>query len=105
MKTLAIALGLTLAASTAALADGSTARDAVLLPQDTAAVTAQAPIAETGVPSNLQLGISPRASGPSFDGGIDYTATASIGATADVSSNGYVNLSQQPRLGDGVRAY
>ncbi|MBW3096859.1 hypothetical protein [Pseudohoeflea coraliihabitans] len=105
MNKLIIALGVAALTSTAAFADGSTALDANFLPQETAAFTTAAPMAQNNEQSNLQRGVSPRASGPSFDGTIDYTATASIGDDASVSGNGYVQLWTQPRLGDGVRAY
>lgn len=102
MKNLLIALGLTVAASSAAYADGSTALDAVYLPQQTAASNPAAPVVtDDALTPNLIAGTSPRLQGPPADATIDFTATASIGATGQA----YANPSELPRFGDGVRAY
>ena len=102
MKNVIIALGLTLATSSAAFA-GGTALDAVLLPQDTAASNSAATISTSAV-NNEQTNFARFGDGtPMFTapvaGSIDYTATASIGS----SDNGYSVTG--PRLGDGVLPY
>jgi len=102
MKNVIIALGLTLATSTAAFAGGS-ALDAVLLPQDTAASNAQATLSTSAITNDQtsfgRLGDgSPTFAAPAA-GSIDYTATASIGS----STEGYAVTG--PRLGDGILPY
>ena len=102
MKNVIIALGLTLATSTAALAGGS-ALDAVMLQQDTAASNSAATLSTSAV-INDQTNFARFGDGtPTFTapvaGSIDYTATASIG-----SSNEGIAVTG-PRLGDGILPY
>jgi len=97
MKNVIIALGLTLATSTAAFASGS-ALDAVLLPQDTAAFNSTAPVSTSAI-NNEQTNFDRLGDGtPMFAGSIDYTATASTGPSYEGKITG-------PRLGDGVLPY
>lgn len=103
MKKLVVAaLGLTLAASTAAYAESS-----LYLPQETAAANPAASIETRSVETpNLIAGQSPHLQGPSADATIDYTATASIGVSDNPNGEAYyANPSKLPRFGDGVLPY
>jgi len=98
MKNAIIALGLTLASSTAAFAGGS-ALDAVLLPQDTSAHNAMA-VASNSAVTNDQTSFDRLGDGsPMFTGSIDYTTTASISSSYEADTNASL------RLGDGVLPY